>query len=507
VSRVSNADQFLLAFRRIVRDYERLFRPRLVAVRAKYTQSPLGRVPEAVDSSLEAHGRAYLVNALLAALNWRLNYTPNEGLPNLVPEAPVTSDESGHIRFLDYLGFERYTDHPLLIVEAKRPSESLPRLAQVGDSPPLSSIPEGDRGTVPLVVCRGLIGEPLLGAWNQWLQDLKDYVCSVKQHSGSTPRRVISTNGDWLILFLNPADTFLPEGTQDPGAILVFESRADLEDRHTQVFRYLEYSAVAGEIPGLTPGEVNFHVSGTDVDRILHGLRLRYFEKPQIYLSASPVIRVAPVLYLRTRHGAWLRVEAPPKDFELPHRRDELALHQQEVEAAARALLQDVRQRLHLNIEPTSLAQHYQDTESFELVPGVVERSVDEFVILTGDKTHYILPEPTVPNCPYHDWLLSYNDGVSAQASPVLMPSTDPRSSFISGENHHCTHRDVVAAKESSIDTVHRERCGPRSGGEGAAFCEIWRFETRLCCRTCVFEDVCTKAEVFQLPCRRPEGF
>ena len=33
-------------------------------------------------------------------------------------------------------------------------------------------------------------------------------------------------------------------------------------------------------------------------------------------------------------------------------------------------------------------------------------------------------------------------------------------------------------------------------------FCEIGRFEWHLCCRTCAFEEVCTKAEVFHLPCQ-----
>jgi hypothetical protein len=34
-------------------------------------------------------------------------------------------------------------------------------------------------------------------------------------------------------------------------------------------------------------------------------------------------------------------------------------------------------------------------------------------------------------------------------------------------------------------------------------FCEIWKFEEHLCCRTCAFEEVCTKAEVFSgLPCK-----
>ena len=63
--------------------------------------------------------------------------------------------------------------------------------------------------------------------------------------------------------------------------------------------------------------------------------------------------------------------------------------------------------------------------------------------------------------------------------------------------------QQTVKAKSCRITLENRDRCGSRSSGEQGAFCEIWRFEQHLCCRTCAFEDVCTKAEVFQgLPCK-----
>jgi len=70
-------------------------------------------------------------------------------------------------------------------------------------------------------------------------------------------------------------------------------------------------------------------------------------------------------------------------------------------------------------------------------------------------------------------------------------------------EPHHCAHRDVISAKGTPITPANRSQCGPRSGRDGQAFCEIWRFEQHLCCRTCAFEEVCLKVAVFQLPCRR----
>ena len=71
----------------------------------------------------------FIINTLLEGLNWRLNSKPEDGLPNVLPEAAVRSEASGTRRFLDYLGFERETLKPLLVVEAKRLKAPLPVLA------------------------------------------------------------------------------------------------------------------------------------------------------------------------------------------------------------------------------------------------------------------------------------------------------------------------------------------------------------------------------------------
>jgi len=314
MSRVRNADEFLLRFRRISADYERDFGPRLSHIRRQYAGGPEER---RINDHLEIHARIYFVNAFLAALNWRLNQRATDGLPNLVPEVPIRSEERGSIRFLDYLGLERKTTRPLLIVETKKPNADLPRT--------LSSA-----NTYSELVSLGLAGDHLLGEWNDWLKTLKDYVRSVQKRTQECPRRVVITNGDWLILFLDPRDAFLKEGNRNHSRILVFEDRADIEKRFTDVFRHLEYQQVLGEIPPLTPGQLSFHAQ--DVDRAMYGLRLRYIEQPGIYHSPAPIIKVAPVVFLRTRYDAWLRVESPPQEYELPRSYDELPRHLNEFE-------------------------------------------------------------------------------------------------------------------------------------------------------------------------------
>jgi hypothetical protein len=173
------------------------------------------------------------------------------------------------------------------------------------------------------------------------------------------------------------------------------------------------------------------------------------------------------------------------------------------VQKAALLMLDQVNAALGTCLRASPLSKHYEDEESFSPIRRVVECRKDEFLVVTGDKTHYLLPEPSVAQCPHHDWGQSHTAGVASDHGPIMVRSIAPRSFFISTEGHHCAHRDVTTAKAHQITAENQMRCGLRSGQESDAFCEIWRFEAHLCCRTCAFEDVCTKAEVFHLPCRR----
>jgi len=487
-----NADDFLLKARRIRIDYMERYGPLIESLRSKYGRTLFGATPGGVEAHLEYHARCYVVNALLAALNWRLHTSPEEGLPPLVEEAPVRSSGAQTIRRLDYLGVERDTLRPLLLVETKRPGTALPRLASAEST--LEEKPSS-------VLCRGLAGEPLFGPWSEWLRSIQDYVRSLHAASGHSPKRVVISNGNWMVVFLAPEDAFSC-GVTDPARILVLSDWQDLEERHAELFLQLEQSLVAGSMPSLTSARVSFYVAAEFIDRAMHGLRLRYVERPGVY-DRWPAISVAPVIHLRSRFGTWLMVENRLRDFQLPDSADQLPEHLMQVRDAASVLLRETSASLGVSLVPASLVDHY-ESDDFLSLRGVAEFERDGFVLATGQFTHYLLPEPTVPDCPFHEWSICDDQGLAASSRPIPAPSIEPRVFFPTGRLHHCAHQRVTDAKASVITADNRDRCGQRSGTDGQAFCEIWRFETYLCCRTCAFEEVCTKADAFILPCQKP---
>jgi hypothetical protein len=210
---------------------------------------------------------------------------------------------------------------------------------------------------------------------------------------------------------------------------------------------------------------------------------------------------------MRVEGREWLRVEARTPEY-VPTNEDDLVQHLEKVRARAQQLSDDVTSVLEKKPTWLSIEDHYSDEASFGLLQGVSKTDKqNEFVLITGSESHYLRKEPTVPACPFHDWQKGVSVGEQyPEAGPLSLPSINPRAFFATPGLHHCAHQQVHAAKSSPITEANRQHCGSRSGADNAAFCEIWPFEHHLCCRTCVFEDVCTKASVFHLPCKRLDG-
>ena len=506
MSRVRNANEFLDRLRKARGDYDSYFREQIKNIRETYSRNPTGKSPPYIDQALEAHVREYFVNTFLNALNWRLGKSPNDDLPNLISESPLASSHRGTTRFLDYLGIDvdEQGNNPLLIVETKPPRSPLPKRRGRSDD------------SLATVVHAGLCGESLGVGWDSWIATLRDYVQSVKDRTSKAPRRVVITSGEWLILFTEPEEAFCNNGSPNPKDIFTYSNRDEIERNYNEIFEELEHQNVLNKAPILTISEVPFYLRPEIIDRAMFGLRLMYIEAPGFY-GLSPSVKVVPVVYVGTQHGAWFCVDSR-HEKEIPHQSEEIVSHLDEIDEIARQLLNDINSGLGVNLVCSSLINHYHDEENSGPIaekmhlPGIREviyrpqNSATEFLVLTGHNTHFLLKESSVPYCPHHDWATSHREGYAADTGPVEMRNTKrPRSFFISREVHHCAHRDVREAKGSRITDANRDRCGPRSGGKGEAFCEIWRFEEHLCCRTCAFEDVCTKAQVFHLPCQRPQ--
>ena len=509
-SRSHNADDFRHKYLQIRFRYEDTYRRQIDGIRSKYERSEPGVTPLYVDDCLEAHFREYFVNSFLQALNWRLNITTDEELPNLIPESPVASVSRGTKRRLDYLGIEQETHRPLLIVETKHPRSPLPQKKKISKR---RSYEQSISDSWPSIIADGLRGQELLGEWNDWLNDLRDYVLDVQDKSQTIPKRVILTNGNWLILFTDPADSFLPSDSQNANRIFAFiyeddgsRKRDDFADKCNDIFELLEHQRILGETPPLNVGELTFHLSSEEVSGAMHGLRLMYTEKTDLFYAVSPIIDVTPVILLRSKYGAWLRVESG-KEVQVPHHYEQLGDHLYKMQEEAGQLLGKVNEVLDADLKASKIEAHYGSGEMFGSLKGITKLKsgghYEEYLIVTGEYSHYLKPEPSVVGCQHHNW--GYSNQQSC-AEPRLVSiqrrSTNPRSFFITGEGHHCAHRDVSAAKASQITPDNRGRCGMRSGQNFSAFCEIWAFEKHLCCRTCVFEGVCTEAQSFRPPCK-----
>lgn len=132
----------------------------------------------------------------------------------------------------------------------------------------------------------------------------------------------------------------------------------------------------------------------------------------------------------------------------------------------------------------------------------IAEANTRSFVILTGKKSHFLLPKPRV-KCPYHEWSKCESQAVGQYPSrgPLVAPSfAGDRAFFPNGRAHHCAAEVTYRTKAQQLLAPTATGSGERSLAE-EVFCKIFDFESMLCCQTCVFFDVCTAAPRFKLPC------
>jgi hypothetical protein len=501
-----NATDFEKRFRRVLDDYQREYGPALAALSnlkpetANASSEEIQKEVEWVEQAriqrevLEYQIRLWVIDGLLFSLNWIQNSTWNaKPTPvNMLPEMTVKSIQ-GTKRRMDYFGYERSTYRPLLIVEAKRPSDKLP-------TPPGGAEVE----SVSSLIVKSLRGRTKLPwDWSIWLDSLKDYVRSVKAQMGAYPARAVLTNGDWCVIFASPENTFAKDDGGRPEDILVFKSCDEILERAGDVFLALEHHKVLGTAVDLTPGELRFAVDVDQIRQLSFGLRLRYVVSPTAGESDVPIITVVPLVLARSATYSWIRITGQTNARQLPpeYTNEHLLFHVKQVHDDAVSLMKAVERQL--NAIPTlcSVEEHYASSESFSGHPGLVKVG-DCQVIFTGSDTHFFRAQPSVSGCQYHDWLNCQREGIAQGKTGMYGKSVlPPRAFFESGTEHHCAHRDVFSAKQSPITPHNRSRCGSRSGGDSFAFCEIAPFEDYLCCRTCVFETVCTAAKVFRLPC------
>lgn len=509
MTRIRNATQVESALREIGIRYRFLYRD-LSAMREQFA-ARTSATPAERDTAvaLEAHERAFRIDGILEALNWHVRSVSGAPTPNVLPEAPLRGAD-GEVKFLDYLGYERSTapaerageasiPRPLLAVEAKRTSATLDALRELARA--------RDALALSREIAKLLRNANPAGAFREWLTQTAGYVQILEARAPGSLRRLVLTNGDWLIVFLEPAELFLGATQADPAKIVVFQSFAELMQRSGELFDALEHHSLVGGVPEIEPAEIAAYVDPSRVSHALRGVCVVYQHHRNAFLQPVPHMQIAPTIFLQTHEGGTLRVVVPPADFSMPERASR-AHHFRDMASAANRLLSDVERQLGFELTVRTLTEQYLDPGAFEALPGVsLERSEAEeerYFITTGDGNHFLREKPTVPSCPYHTWGKCDRAGRAHGTAAVARPSVQPRAFFVSGEPHHCSHSEVFAAKQQPVTATNAQRCGARSWGLAHAFCEIAPLDSMVCCRTCCFEDVCTNCRtVFKLPCLR----
>jgi hypothetical protein len=486
---IRSANDFRVAFRRIRGDYERIYEHQVTAVRIALAD-PQRKDPD-LEAALEAHVRAFVIDGMLKALRWVIVPSTPAEIANMIPEAQVDA-LTGVRRYMDYLGYERNAQQPLLVVEAKRPSDF--PVPPGGSAESLSEIVSGwlkKTNEAP-------------EEWKKWIPSLRDYVLSVFERTEVLPIRAAITDGNWLVIFEDPSDAFGSTGKQDARYIHVFKDSDEIISAYDLVFRLLDQRIVSRRSAEIAPGAIAGSIDPNSVVRLFHGLRLGYATYENVGAHLIPTITVIPIVLLKSDTGSWIRVGRTEDVEPLPYEYEGLSAHLGRVRDKAQTLLARVHQQLGRRLAPTPLEELFADEAAFEDMPAVEEVPgfPNHFRIVTGEATHFCLAEPTVPNCPYHDFGKSSELNCQVGTLPILNRSVErPRTYFTNGQLHHCCHEDVDAAKHVNLTEENASRSGPRSGRQNDVFCEIAPFEEFLCCRTCCFQRICTASQVLRLPC------
>ena len=491
-----SANDFRIAFREITAAYHQRFEPQITELRAKYA-NPSREDDPRLEQALEAHIRTYVIDGMLKALRWVITPTAPNEIENMIPEGQV-DPASGPRRYMDYLGFEHEVTTPLLIVEAKRPT----------DFP----VPANGSMDTPSVLMSKWLADPDAAPrlWKEWLPSLRNYVQSVALRSGRYPVRAAITDGNWLVVFKHPEQAFVDGGKANPDFIHVFTSEADIIREYNLVFALLDQREVTRQSKEISPGALRGIIDPEKITRLLHGLQVTYSKTGAVKHQLVPTISVMAVIVLRSENGTWIKV-APEavhvNDIRFfPRRSEGIAEHLGDVQRDAALLLARVQQQLGRALEPTSLPEHYSD-QAFEGMHGVEEipGTDGDFWVLTGQATHFLLSPPEETVCPFHEFGPAREGLCQAFEEPLISPSlSTPRAFFTNGTAHHCCHADVFGAKHVLIEAENLERCGVRSGREKDVFCEIAPVDEVLCCRLCAFNEVCSSSEMLKLPCEAP---
>jgi hypothetical protein len=444
---------------------------------------------------LEHTTRAEFIDNILIALGWKLKKPGGE----IVEEARIKDETT---LFLDYLGVNPDTRAPQLIVEAKAWSKPM-----VAGSDVAAAREDQSTSYTPVTLIAAAIehcksggaieASPVTAEWARWIAKLRDYVAGTHAKSGHTVSRAVLTSGQWMVIFTDPGNAFINAGDVNTAGIKTFLLENYVEQSAT-IFELLAYHNLVDRPPDyIAASRVHAFLAAGSVKSVHRALWLRRQEggahfriHPQLYLYAAAVLRRVDEVIVT--------VLDEQSENPVPHDMNAFVDHLAAVQTASDALMDAIKSELG-ELPEASGVEAFTGFVSAPTIGAIVSvvpprpgpkkallRSyrarADEFLLVTGEAAHFLLQEPTVAPCAGHDWVTCKALGQSKGPGPILARSVEPKSFFMSGEDHHCAHRLMHDRRE--------ERC------------LVMAFEGFLCCRACALQGACwSEAELGGLPC------
>lgn len=173
MSAVTNVDAFANRLGQILGDWQRIHGPHLRTQFDDYQRA------DAEQRPLEHHARVYIVDPLLEALGWQIRPNNSATPVNMITEFGADGLASASNRqYFDYLGSERSTDRPLLLVETKSFAELLP-----GGAGKTRDVQRRDI----LRVLNQPANRPPTKAWREHSEQVRDYLERIVARRGVPP--------------------------------------------------------------------------------------------------------------------------------------------------------------------------------------------------------------------------------------------------------------------------------------------------------------------------------
>jgi hypothetical protein len=423
----------------------------------------------------EAQVRQYIIDPMLEALGWKLNDPAY-----MVIEAGVDpSTGKQHRRFLDYLGVGRRDEcQASLLVEAKRLSHALPAheqgmdLARVmtdalKEAKKAKESPDGKKKRSLLSV-----------EWLDVLTTLFDYVQRLNSSRHGAPRKVLLTNGDWLVVFVDPGKTLVHHDFAVNDLLVV----SDLEQagkNAAALFAHLAYKSFTDGLLEQNAFDLCRFVV-PDGDPLPASFAV---EISTAQLGSRPLLGVLPAVAVQMPGGGWVRFKNPAVEQRVLVWDSQLPEEMAAVRGHAEQLVAELKAQRDLSF--VAAIEFEETIPKDPPLPSsrlLRQDAADSFIMYLGTETHPFVDPGGFAGCPYHFYGEAFKEGVAAEP-PIYKRSTEPPAYFPSGTAQHCAHGGVHARR--------------------AKRCAIRAMDEFLCCKACALQARCWPDEAPTFPCKR----